>query len=94
MSLTLRVECYSGYKADQRPLRFKPLAHDGRTYQVMEILDQWYGVDYQCFKVRADDGNTYILRHSLADDAWTLDSFRRGGRKESGDRSQNDESSG
>lgn len=77
MSLSLKVECYSGFKADQRPLRFTPLSHGGRTYQVMEVLDQWYGVDDQCFKVRADDGNIYILRHGEKDDAWTLDSFRR-----------------
>ena len=88
MSLPLKVECYSGYKADQRPLRFTPLLQGGRTYQVREVLDQWYGEDYQCFKVRADDGNLYILRHSGTEDDWTLDSFRRGGSEESGDRSQ------
>jgi len=77
MSLMLKVECYSGYKADERPLRFTPLAHEGRTYEVEEVLDQWYGEGYQCFKVRADDGNLYILRHTATEDAWTLDSFRR-----------------
>jgi len=87
MSLALKVECYSGFKADERPLRFTTLAHDGRTYEVKEVLDQWYGESYQCFKVRADDGNLYILRHAPADDTWTLDSFR----KESGDRSQDSE---
>ena len=74
--MVLNVECYAGYKADQRPLRFTMAGHDEQTYQVKEILDQWYGVGYQCFKVRADDGNIYILRHSEADDLWTLDSFR------------------
>jgi hypothetical protein len=74
---TLHVECYAGYKADQRPLRFTPTVHAGRTYEVKEILDQWYGVGYQCFKVRADDGNIYILRHDEKNDGWVLDSFRR-----------------
>lgn len=77
MSLALKVECHSGFKADERPLRFTPLAHDGRTYEVKEILDQWYGENYRCFKVRADDGNRYILRHTQSNDEWTLDSFRR-----------------
>ena len=77
MSVTLHVECYSGHKADERPLRFAPAARAARTYQVMEILDQWYGVGYQCFKARADDGNIYILRHDDSDDSWTLDAFRR-----------------
>jgi hypothetical protein len=44
---------------------------------VEEILDRWYGVGYQCFKVRADDGNIYVLRHSEKEDLWRLDSFRR-----------------
>jgi hypothetical protein len=77
MSLCLKVECYAGYKADERPLRFIPQARDGRTYEVAEVLDQWYGVGYRCFRVRADDGNLYVLRHDEEHDAWTLDSFRR-----------------
>jgi hypothetical protein len=77
MSVHLSVDCYSGYKADERPLRFsfadKP---GGRVFEVQEVLDQWYGVDYQCFKVLADDGNLYILRHQQLEDNWLLDSFR------------------
>jgi hypothetical protein len=75
--LTLKVECYAGYKAGQRPLRFTPVVRPARTYEVIEVLDQWYGVGYQCFKVRADDGNIYILRHNEEDDGWGLDAFRR-----------------
>jgi hypothetical protein len=86
VSLALQVECYAGYKADERPLRFTVLARShpaepggaaARTYEVEEVLDQWYGVGYQCFKVRADDGNLYILRHNLDEDSWTLDAFRK-----------------
>jgi hypothetical protein len=77
MEMKLKVECYSGYRAEERPLRFslaeKP---DAPTYEVKEILDRWYGVDYECFKVRADDGNVYILRHEQGADRWRLDSFR------------------
>jgi hypothetical protein len=87
MSLAVQVECYAGYKADERPLRFRlvgPLrpadqpASAARTFEIIEVLDQWYGVGYQCFKVLADDGNLYILRHNQQEDAWTLDSFRQG----------------
>lgn len=77
MSGQLKVECYSGYKADERPLRFcfqdKP---GGRVFEVKEVLDHWYGVGYQCFKIIADDGNFYILRHQQVEDLWLLDSFR------------------
>jgi len=76
--MELHVECYSGYRADERPLRFAFLIKPGaRRFEVKEVLDQWYGVGYQCFKVRADDGNIYILRHDLVETNWCLDSFRR-----------------
>jgi hypothetical protein len=58
--MTLRVECYAGWRADERPIRFWT---DDHGYFVEEILDQWYGPDAMFFKVRADDGNHYILRH-------------------------------
>ena len=78
MSLTIKVECYAGYKADERPLRFTLQSpHEARTHEVKEILDQWYGLGYCCFRVLADDDNIYILRHHEAEDLWTLDSFRR-----------------
>lgn len=73
--MKLRVECYSGRKADERPLRFELAGHD---YTVREVLDQWYGPDSTFFKVRAQDGNLYILRHQMYAemDDWSLESFR------------------
>ena len=44
---------------------------------VEEVVDQWYGPDAAFFKVRADDGNLYILRHQGVGDEWRLESFRR-----------------
>ncbi len=74
--MELRVECYSGGKADERPVRFRL---DERLFFVEEIVDQWYGPDDVFFKVRADDGNLYILRRKGAtpEGLWTLESFRR-----------------
>jgi hypothetical protein len=75
-SVRLRVECYSGSKADERPVRF----YLGEQFlMVEEILDQWYGPDAIFFKVRADDGNLYILRQKTSDAEreWTLESFRQ-----------------
>ena len=57
--MKLSVECYSGRKADERPVRFSP---EGREYQVEASLDQWYDPETISFKVRAADGNVYILR--------------------------------
>jgi hypothetical protein len=77
MSLRLSVECYAGYRADERPLRFTPHTPTARTYEVKEILDQWQAIGYRYFKVQADDEGIYILRHNEAEDVWTLESFRR-----------------
>jgi hypothetical protein len=73
--MQVRVECYSGSKADERPVRFY-LGEQLRM--VEEVLDQWYGPDDISFKIRADDGNLYILRQSTsnAEREWSLESFR------------------
>jgi hypothetical protein len=71
----IQVECYSGYKADERPLRF----FLGETsYSVEEVLDQWYGPASSYFRVKASDGNLYVLRHAWGEDPhlWTLEAFR------------------
>lgn len=74
--MDLHVECYSGGKADERPIRFRL---GERMFHVEEIVDQWYGPDDSFFKVRADDGNLYILRQnrSTSEGAWSLESCRR-----------------
>jgi hypothetical protein len=69
----LRVECYSGYKADQRPVRFQLGA---QTYEIREVEDQWYSPSAIYYRVLADDGNTYVLRHDETSDAWSLEAFR------------------
>lgn len=73
--MKLHVQCYSGSKADQHPIRFRL---DDREYFVEEIIDQWYGPEHIFFKLRANDGNIYILRHrtSTPEGEWELISFR------------------
>jgi hypothetical protein len=76
--MTLIVKCYSGRKADERPVR---LWLGGRQYQVETVLDQWYDRESVFYKVRADDGNVYILRQqtSMPNGAWDLVSAERRG---------------
>jgi hypothetical protein len=69
----IRVECYAGYRADERPLRF---VLRGREFQVEELDGQWYSPAASYFRVRANDGNFYVLRHDEVQDSWTLDAFR------------------
>jgi len=78
MSLRLKVECYSGYRAEERPQRFAPAETPGEWRNVSEILDQWYGPDDRFFKVRVDDGSVVILCHQEKSDSWTLTAYRRG----------------
>ncbi len=74
--MKVQVVCYAGRKADERPVRFQV---DDHGYVVEEVVDQWYGPEHVFFKVRADDGNLYILRRqtSVPDGAWDLISFRQ-----------------
>ena len=69
----IRVECYAGYRADERPLRF---ILRGRLFEITDVEDRWYSPGAIYFRVRADDGNFYILRHDEGMDVWTLDGFR------------------
>ena len=69
----IRVQCYAGYRADEKPQRF---TLRGREFQIHEIDGQWYSPAASYFRVRADDGNFYVLRHDEVQDSWTLDAFR------------------
>jgi hypothetical protein len=71
----IRVECYAGYRADERPLRF---ALRGRAFEVVSVDDRWYSPEAIYFRVRASDGNFYVLRHDQRADVWSLDAFRQG----------------
>lgn len=50
-----------------------------REFVIQEIMDQWYGREYQFYKVRADDGNIYVLKHSPMTDIWELEYFKKDG---------------
>jgi hypothetical protein len=68
------VDCYAGYKGEQFPQRFTLRE---QVLEVKEVEDQWYSPSSQYFRVRASDGNIYILRHDQEQDSWSLDAFRR-----------------
>lgn len=69
----MRVDCYAGHRADERPLRF---VLRGRTFEVQELDGRWYSPQATYFRVRADDGNFYVLCHDEGQDVWSLDGFR------------------
>lgn len=66
----VKVESYAGYKGEEHPRRFQL---GDQMLEVTEILDRWYEPDANYFKLRAGDGNHYILKNH--GDRWTLESF-------------------
>lgn len=74
--MKLSVECYSGRKADECPIRFWL---ERKKYWVEAVVDQWYDPEHTFYKVRADDGNLYILRQETSTPEAALDlvSFRQ-----------------
>lgn len=65
----VQVQAYADHEGGEQPASFTLL---DRVFQVRAIIDQWYGTDHLYFKVRADDGNLYLLRHDLEGDEWEL----------------------
>jgi hypothetical protein len=69
----VKVECYSGYKADERPLR---IIFAAQTLEVAEVEDRWYSPGATYFRVRVQSGERYVLRRDDAQDVWSLTAFR------------------
>jgi hypothetical protein len=44
---------------------------DGTDHLVEEVIDEWPGAGGRFLKLRADDGNLYVL-HSDARESWSL----------------------
>ena len=74
--IPIKVESYSGYKADEYPKSF-PL--NDRFYEIIEITDRWYqgyidpdvpASDY--FRVKIESGDQYLIKHDLEENVWYL----------------------
>ena len=70
--MPIRVSCYAGYRAEQEPTAFWL---GDRRLEVKAILDRWYAPAQRWFRVDADDGDTYVLRHDEASDEWEIAAF-------------------
>ena len=63
------VEAYAGYKGEETPRAF---TLDGIRLSVDEILGSWYTETHSCFRIHANDGQRYVLRYDLNEEAWEL----------------------
>ena len=73
-SMSIRVECYAGYRGEQEPLAFWL---GERRLAVHAVVDRWFAPTQRWFKVDADDGNMYVLRHDDASGDWEIAAYRR-----------------
>jgi hypothetical protein len=71
----VRVTCYAGYRGEQEPRRFFP---DDQEREILEIVDRWLDPQHRYFKVFADDGGTYMLRHDERGGGWSFAPLGRG----------------
>lgn len=69
----VRVECYAGYKADERPTR---VFLGAQILEVAEVEDRWYSPGATFFRVRTRNGERYVLRRQDAQEVWTLAAYR------------------
>jgi len=74
--IPIKVECYSGYKVDESPIRFY---WDDIQFEISEILDRWYqggtnpefpSANY--YKVQTASSGQFILKHEIKRDTWYL----------------------
>ena len=74
--IPIKVECHSGYKADEYPKCFN---RGNDKFEIIEITDRWYQGDRDpeypvsnYFKVITACGGQYIIKHDLDSDEWYL----------------------
>lgn len=67
--IQVKLESPVGSATAGKPVSFSLF---DRIFAVREILDTWYGADHTYYKLVADDGNLYIIKHDLNADAWEL----------------------
>ena len=72
--MLIRVECYAGHRGEEEPRAFWL---GERRIEVVELLDRWLSPEHRYFKVKGEDGDTYILRYDETRDQWTLGAYTK-----------------
>jgi hypothetical protein len=74
--IPVKVESYSGYKADEYPACFY---WNKERFEIQEITDRWYQSDSipgwpvsDYFRVLTTSGSQYIIKHDHESDEWYL----------------------
>jgi hypothetical protein len=72
--MAIRVECYAGYRDEQEPAAFWL---GTRRLVVHAVVDRWFAPSQRWFRVDAEDGNMYVLRHDQESGDWEIAAFRK-----------------
>ena len=74
--VNIKVEGYSGFKADEYPKYFQM---ENNRFEIYEITDRWYQGSNTSefpvsnyFKVETTCGQQFIIKHELDNDEWYL----------------------
>ena len=70
--LNIKVNAYSGYKANERPVSF--IVSDLKI-GIIKVIDRWKEPDRDYFKVLGDDGNIYTMAWDREKDIWLLTNY-------------------
>ena len=65
----ITVDSFAGAKGEETPRSF---THEGRRRTVTEIVARWYTETHCFFRLQANDGHRYVLRHDLDSFIWEL----------------------
>jgi hypothetical protein len=72
--MAIRMECGAGHRGDPEPLVFWL---GQRRVEVRGIVDRWFAPTQRWFKVDAEDGQLYVLRHDETAGDWELAALTR-----------------
>jgi hypothetical protein len=67
--MALKVESAPGPRGEPEPT---VVWFGGRRVGVRAVVDRWFGTMQRWYRVDADDGQLYVLRHDLASHDWEL----------------------
>jgi hypothetical protein len=70
--LAVGVECYAGHRGEQTS---RTLILGDRRIAVAKVVDAWLAPDYQYFKLKGENGDTYLVRHDERSNTWELTMF-------------------
>jgi hypothetical protein len=67
--MSITVETRPGHHGEPEPHAF---TLGERRFEDLEILDRWPHPAHRYFKVRVDDGRSFVLRHDERSGSWDL----------------------